>query len=180
MGFAQRLKTARKEKGFSQEHLAEILEVSRQSITKWETGTAYPEIKKLLALSVVLDKDLDELLCDELNELTEYEGTSKRMGKSGKQIFDEKSLRKARLNRLICRIMRALEGAEFRETIEEDTFHGERDYVIFETSVYESSWGINPITGEEINTFAKMDMKQILDFLARETQKIREQIQQMS
>ena len=61
MSFALRLKEARKEKGYSQEQLAEALEVSRQSITKWETGTAYPELKKLLGLSVFLDKNLDEL-----------------------------------------------------------------------------------------------------------------------
>ena len=89
MSFAQRLKAARKEKGCSQEHLAEALEVSRQSITKWETGTAYPELKKLLGLSVLLDKNLDELLCDELDELTEHEETTERMGKSRRQIWKQ-------------------------------------------------------------------------------------------
>ena len=45
MSFAGRLKISRKEKGYSQEPLAEELEVSRQSITKWETGTAFPELR---------------------------------------------------------------------------------------------------------------------------------------
>ena len=94
MSFAQRLKEARKEKGYSQEQPAEALEVSRQSITKWETGTAYPELKKLLGLSVFLDKNLDELLCDEFDELTEHEETTERMGKSRGQISDERSLKK--------------------------------------------------------------------------------------
>ncbi len=69
MSFSDRLKTSRKEKGHSQEQLAEMLEVSRQSITKWETGTAFPELKKLLQISIILDKELDWLLCDERNEL---------------------------------------------------------------------------------------------------------------
>ena len=41
MSFAGRLKISRKEKGYSQEALAEELEVSRQSITKWESGRGY-------------------------------------------------------------------------------------------------------------------------------------------
>ncbi len=180
MSFAQRLKEARKEKGCSQEQLAEVLEVSRQSITKWETGTAYPELKRLLGISVLLDKDLDELLCDELDELMEHGETTERMGKGREQIFDEKSLRKARLNQLINRIIGALEGVEFRESIDEEAFQGEKDYVIFETAVYERYRGINPLTGEEISTVVKMDMGQVLDFLVTEAQKIREQLRQVS
>ena len=180
MSFAQRLKEARKEKGCSQEQLAETLEVSRQSITKWETGTAYPELKKLLGLSVFLDKNLDELFCDELDELTEHGETAERLGKSSGQISDERSLRKARLNRLINRIVGALEGVEFREIIEEEKFQGEKDYFIFETAVYERCCGFNPLTGEEISTFVKMDKGQVLDFLVTEAQKIREQLLRVS
>ena len=69
MSFADRLRMSRKEKGYSQEQLAEDLGVSRQSITKWETGTAYPKIKKLLLLSIRLEKSLDWLLFDEKSEL---------------------------------------------------------------------------------------------------------------
>ena len=61
MSFANRLKATRKQKGYSQEMLAEKLDVSRQSVTKWETGIAYPEIRTLLELSSVLGKDLDWL-----------------------------------------------------------------------------------------------------------------------
>ena len=69
MSFAERLRCSRREKGFSQEQLAETVDVSRQSITKWETGAAYPELKKLILLSISLDKDLDWLLYDERSEL---------------------------------------------------------------------------------------------------------------
>ena len=40
MGFAENLKTLRKEKQLSQEQLAEILDVSRQSVSKWEQGVS--------------------------------------------------------------------------------------------------------------------------------------------
>ena len=66
MSFAERVRVSRKEKGYSQETLAEALNVSRQTVTKWETENAYPEMKTLLLLSVILEKDLDWLFNDDL------------------------------------------------------------------------------------------------------------------
>ena len=43
MSFADNLKQIRKEKGLSQEELAELLEVSRQAVSKWEQGAGYIE-----------------------------------------------------------------------------------------------------------------------------------------
>ncbi len=68
MSFADRLKEYRKERGFSQEDLAEQLCVSRQAIGKWEQGQAYPEVEKLLALCAVLSVSMDALMADELPE----------------------------------------------------------------------------------------------------------------
>lgn len=68
MNFADRLQELRKAKGFSQEDLAESLNVSRQSVSKWETGLGYPETEKLLILCDILDVDLDYLLRDKLRE----------------------------------------------------------------------------------------------------------------
>ena len=51
MDFGSRLATARKNKGLSQEELAELLGVSRQTIYKWETGITYPDIDKLCDIS---------------------------------------------------------------------------------------------------------------------------------
>ena len=48
MSFADRLRIARKEMGYSQEQMAEELKISRQSVTKWENGLTYPELKTLL------------------------------------------------------------------------------------------------------------------------------------
>ncbi len=68
MNFADRLQELRKAKGLSQEDLAERLNVSRQSVSKWETGLGYPETEKLLVLCNILDVDLDYLLRDKLQE----------------------------------------------------------------------------------------------------------------
>ena len=62
MSFGENLKTIRKQKGLSQEELAEFLNVSRQSVSKWEQDLGYPEAEKLIALSAKLNVSLDALL----------------------------------------------------------------------------------------------------------------------
>ena len=48
MDFGMKLQSLRKEKGLSQEALAEKLHVSRQAVSKWESGAGYPEMDKLI------------------------------------------------------------------------------------------------------------------------------------
>ena len=62
MSFAENLKQLRKKRQLSQEDLAEILDVSRQAISKWEQGMGYPEVEKLLLLSRKLRVSLDSLM----------------------------------------------------------------------------------------------------------------------
>ena len=66
MSFADNLKQLRKEKQLSQEELAEILDVSRQAVSKWEQGIGYPEVEKLLLLSSKLSVSLDRLMETEI------------------------------------------------------------------------------------------------------------------
>lgn len=66
MSFAENLKQIRKDKGLSQEELAEILDVSRQAVSKWEQGQGYPEVEKLLLLSRKLNLSLDALMATEI------------------------------------------------------------------------------------------------------------------
>ncbi|MBP3540313.1 MAG: helix-turn-helix transcriptional regulator [Clostridia bacterium] len=60
--FGQRLYVLRKTKNISQEELAELLDVSRQSISKWENDKAYPEMTRLLFMSEFFDVSLDYLM----------------------------------------------------------------------------------------------------------------------
>lgn len=66
MGFAENLQKIRKEKRLSQEELAEMLDVSRQAVSKWEQGEGYPEVDKLLTLSRKLDVSLDSLMAEDI------------------------------------------------------------------------------------------------------------------
>lgn len=68
MSFSKKLQNLRKEKGLSQEKLAEIVGVSRQAISKWELGQSYPEMDKLIILSDIFGVSIDSLIKD--NELS--------------------------------------------------------------------------------------------------------------
>ena len=65
MKLAEKIYNLRKEKGWSQETLAEQIKVSRQSISKWESGQALPEIEKIIELSTIFQVTTDYLLLDE-------------------------------------------------------------------------------------------------------------------
>lgn len=62
MRFDENLRLLRKNKELSQEYLAERMNVSRQTISKWENGTAMPDLKKLTELAELFDTSMDELL----------------------------------------------------------------------------------------------------------------------
>nr|WP_317324193.1 helix-turn-helix transcriptional regulator [uncultured Flavonifractor sp.] len=62
---SERIYQLRRKNGLSQEQLAEKIGVSRQAISKWESGTSTPELEKLLALSECFRMTLDELVKDE-------------------------------------------------------------------------------------------------------------------
>lgn len=62
MNFSQQLKKYRELHGYSQEVLAEKIYVTRQTISKWENDKSYPDIHNLIALSVLFDLSLDELV----------------------------------------------------------------------------------------------------------------------
>ncbi len=62
MAFSGKLLLLRREKGFSQENLADRLLVSRQSVSKWESGAAMPEIDKLVSMADIFGVSVDYLI----------------------------------------------------------------------------------------------------------------------
>ena len=68
MIFADKLVSLRKQAGWSQEDLAQKLNVSRQSVSKWEGAQSVPEIDKLLQISGLFGVTLDYLLKDDLGQ----------------------------------------------------------------------------------------------------------------
>ena len=80
MSFAENLKQLRKVKQLSQEELAEILDVSRQAVSKWEQGIGYPEVEKLLLLSSKLNISLDSLMATKITQ----ESNTQKQNATGK------------------------------------------------------------------------------------------------
>lgn len=66
MKLFEKIQVLRKKAGYSQEYLAEVCKVSRQSISKWEAGITLPEIEKILLLSNLFHISTDVLLKEEL------------------------------------------------------------------------------------------------------------------
>ena len=65
MTFAEKLVQLRKREGYTQEELADRLEVSRQAISRWEMGTAVPDSSNLLQISKLFNVSTDYLLNDD-------------------------------------------------------------------------------------------------------------------
>lgn len=62
MSLSENLQNLRKIKNMSQEELAERLNVSRQAVSKWESGNGYPETEKVIAICEIFDCSMDELV----------------------------------------------------------------------------------------------------------------------
>ena len=76
MSFAEELADARKNKNLTQEELAEMLNVSRQTISKLERNEGYPEVETLLEIARRLHLSLDQLMHEELSFVSDFESIS--------------------------------------------------------------------------------------------------------
>lgn len=86
MAFNENLQNLRKMKGMSQEQLAEQLGVSRQAISKYESGNGYPETEKLITICEIFDCSMDTLIkgkitADSTGEKKKYENLQNRFSK---------------------------------------------------------------------------------------------------
>ncbi|MDE6024096.1 MAG: helix-turn-helix domain-containing protein [Lachnospiraceae bacterium] len=68
MNFSEKLKEIRKKEGISQEQLAERIGVTRQAITKWETGKGLPDVENMVIIAEIFKTTIDELLMDSVTK----------------------------------------------------------------------------------------------------------------
>ncbi len=68
MNFSDKLKEIRKKEGISQEQLAERIGVTRQAITKWETGKGLPDVENMVIIAEIFKTTIDELLMDSVKK----------------------------------------------------------------------------------------------------------------
>lgn len=81
MNLSDNLKKIRKEHNLSQEDLAEKLGVSRQSVSKWESNLAYPEMDKMIQLCKMFNLNMDELLNQDIKETKDRETRKNKFNK---------------------------------------------------------------------------------------------------
>lgn len=87
MEFNEKLQNLRKQKGITQEELAEELFVSRTAISKWESGRGYPSIDSLKGISDFFDVTVDELLSSEEIMIIAQEDSDNKSSKIKDLIF---------------------------------------------------------------------------------------------
>lgn len=97
MNFAEKLLNLRTEYGYSQETLAEKLNVSRQAVSKWESGATLPETDKVIALSDFFGVSTDYLLKDNIQRdshdsldrvVLKFLGSAKDMDNISEELID--------------------------------------------------------------------------------------------
>ena len=87
MILAEKIMELRKKKGWSQEQLGERLEISRQSVSKWESGASIPDLDKIVKMSHIFSVSTDYLLKDELESPQEGTQTDNGFGAgAGKRV----------------------------------------------------------------------------------------------
>lgn len=89
MTTGDKLSKLRKQNNYTQEQLADILGVSRQAISKWESDASYPETEKLISLSNLYHCSLDYLLKDEME--TDNPGKNEKSVNLQKHFYYEKT-----------------------------------------------------------------------------------------
>ena len=98
MTLGEKIARQRKELNYTQEQLADILGVSRQSISKWESDIAYPETDKLIELGKLFDCSMDYLLKEEITEKdgVQTSGFTKKVEEIRRKVMTEKNKGKAK------------------------------------------------------------------------------------
>ena len=76
----ERIQELRKGKGLSQEQIADVLGVSRQAVSKWESGQSLPEIEKLLSMSELFGVTIDYILKGETPPVQDDKRRAARVG----------------------------------------------------------------------------------------------------
>lgn len=102
MDFSDKILSLRKNRGLTQEQLAEKLNVSRQSVSKWESGQAIPELETIVALCRVFDITTDYLL--KPSEMDELSIKTEMLEKQQQQLL----IREQRYKRIFTCIMYSL------------------------------------------------------------------------
>lgn len=91
MIMAEKIAALRRRSGWSQEELAEKMSISRQSVSKWESGASIPDLDKILKMSQLFSVSTDYLLKDELEEPSPASGPDAPEEREGRRVSLEEA-----------------------------------------------------------------------------------------
>lgn len=98
MTLGEKITKQRKELNYTQEQLADILGVSRQSISKWESDITYPETDKLIELGKLFDCSMDYLLKEEVTQKSSLQPSSftEKVEEISRKVMNDKNKGRAK------------------------------------------------------------------------------------
>ena len=176
MIFKEKLLELRKQKGWSQEELGNNLDVSRQTISKWESGQSTPEMEKLVKISEIFEISLDELIIGIKNEVKDLVEENKRSDKP------KKSKIKIVFMILLILVLLLFFGVityrvsyfkKIIDIVEELThFHSEDNYRITETLIITKNGVQNAEEGYEKEYYSLNSQKMMQDARIFPTKKV--------
>ncbi|MCX8132224.1 MAG: DUF5680 domain-containing protein [Clostridia bacterium] len=137
MKFQDKLQLLRKEKGISQEKLAEKVGVSRQAVAKWEAGQSYPDIGNLIVLSDLFRISIDKLIKDYGDENCSGENSKHQ------HFFDENVIE------FLCRAKKATYAGKGAETIPSRPNSHDLQYIEKDLKYIDTYLGSEKFAGEE-------------------------------
>ena len=106
MTLGNKIAKERKKLNYTQEQLADALDVSRQSISKWESDITFPETDKIIQLSMLFDCSIDYLLKDDITEKHQTTPTlSDKLSSIKCRMLTDKNKRRAKSALKITRII---------------------------------------------------------------------------
>ena len=127
MTLGEKITKQRKELNYTQEQLADVLNVSRQSVSKWELDIAYPETDKLIEIGKLFDCSMDYLLNEKVTEKDEVQPSGfmeKFQAISKKALTDENKKKAKKLLKIIGIALAILLGIDMISMIVYFVFFG--------------------------------------------------------
>jgi transcriptional regulator with XRE-family HTH domain len=162
MRFCDNLKALRKAERMSQERLAEKVGVSRQSVSKWETGEAYPEMSNIVALCSVFHCEITDLINSSISDAASFEENSKKES----NMKDKKAPKKTtepELNKKFVKISKAV--CFFAKIGMIGSIIGAVSMLFFAGVSAFASFGAEAVSGDVISVFTQLNPTEIIEDL---------------
>ena len=145
MDIGKKLKEKRLEENYTQKELAEILHVSRQTISSWEVGRTYPDLDVLIAISELYNTPLDDLLKEDSAMVKDITNKVK------------KSERRKIFNIILSSVITVIFAVSILSLWEGYQNNQENDYGLKPNDIYESTWELS-YTPSEIDMLTIMSV----------------------